>query len=88
MDATVDFTGNTVPYSSLAIHDGGFEEHPADSRKCLCLHPPHTVTPCSCVSVCLPKTSEAVFSCEKNAKSVCEKHCSIFYLYVVNIVLP
>jgi hypothetical protein len=61
MDATVDFTGSTVPHSSLAIHDGGFEKHPADSRICLCLylHPPHTVTPySSCVYL---KTSE---SCE------------------------
>jgi hypothetical protein len=30
----------------------------------------------------------AVFSCEKDAKSVCEKHCITFRLYVVNIVLP
>ena len=30
----------------------------------------------------------AVFRCEKFAKGEAEKHCSIFHLYVVNIVLP
>ena len=31
--------------------------------------------------------SKAVFSCKKDAKSICEKYCSTFRLYVVNIVL-
>ena len=30
----------------------------------------------------------AVFSCEKDAKNIYEKHCSTFRFYVVNIILP